>query len=556
MTDRISILTAQLNPVVGDVKGNLAKARAALSQARIRNADLIVFPEMFLLGYPPEDLVLKPAAVEACRTALDQLIEDSKSGPAILMGLPWRQGSKLHNAVALVEDGHLVALRFKHELPNYAVFDEKRVFQPGPVPEIVKWRGIRLGLPICEDLWYDTVPKALIEQGAEMMISINGSPWRRTIERERKTAFSTWFDSWEGRKALVFINQVGGQDELVFDGASFSWTGEGEGETVQRLPAFEEALDLVEWQRTETGWVATGGDSAPRVIGLEADWKAMTLALRDYVDKAGFPGVVLGMSGGIDSAISAAIAADALGPDRVWAVMMPSKYTSDESLEDARACAERLGVRYDIIDVEPTIAAFGKTLSTAFRGTEPDATEENIQSRARGVILMALSNKFGPMVLSTGNKSEMAVGYATLYGDMNGGYNALKDVYKTEVFELAWWRNGQTRSPGLGPVGEVIPERIITKPPSAELREDQKDQDSLPPYDVLDAILYGLIEEERSVRQMVAEGQDEDTVRRIENLLYRAEYKRRQAPPGVKIGPKNFGRDRRYPITNHFKSGG
>ncbi|WP_300543372.1 NAD+ synthase [Maricaulis sp.] len=554
MTDRISILTAQLNPVVGDVKGNLAKARAALSEARIRGADLIVFPEMFLLGYPPEDLVLKPAAVEACKAALDQLAEDTKAGPAVLVGLPWRQGRKLHNAVALVDEGHLVALRFKHELPNYAVFDEKRVFAPGPLPEIVKWRGIRLGLPVCEDIWYEAVPKALIEQGAEMMIVINGSPWRRTIERERKAAFSAWYERWAPPKAMVFVNQVGGQDELVFDGASFSW--DSDGETIQRLPTFEETLDAAEWVRTGAGWKCGGGVQAKTLSGLEADWKAMVLALRDYVEKAGFPGVVLGMSGGIDSALSAAIATDALGPERVWAVMMPSKYTSEESLDDAKACAERLGIRYDIIDVEPTIEAFGKTLETSFRGTEPDATEENIQSRVRGVVLMALSNKFGPMVLSTGNKSEMAVGYATLYGDMNGGYNALKDVYKTEVFELAWWRNAQTRAPGLGPVGEVVPERIITKPPTAELREDQKDQDTLPPYDVLDTILHGLVEEERSVRDLVAEGQDEAMVRKVENLLYRAEYKRRQAPPGVKIGSKNFGRDRRYPITNRFKSGG
>lgn len=456
--------------------------------------------------------------------------------------------------MALIDEGHLVALRFKHELPNYAVFDEKRVFQPGPVPEIVKWRGIRLGLPICEDIWRETVPQALIGQGAEMMIVINGSPWRRTIERERRTAFSPWFDGWTGRKAMIFVNQVGGQDELVFDGASFA--RDTAGDTMQRLPAFEEALDCADWVRVAEGWRCEGAAHAPVVSGLEADWRAMVLALRDYVDKAGFPGVVLGMSGGIDSALSAAIAVDALGPERVWAVMMPSKYTSKESLEDAEECANMLGIRYDIIDVEPTIAAFNKALAGPFRGTEPDTTEENIQSRARGVVLMALSNKFGPMVLSTGNKSEMAVGYATLYGDMNGGYNALKDVYKTEVFELAWWRNGLNRSPGLGPAGPVLPERIITKPPSAELREDQTDQDSLPPYDVLDAILHGLVEEERSVRDLVAEGHDEDLVRRIENLLFRAEYKRRQAPPGVKIGSKNFGRDRRYPITNHFRSGG
>jgi NAD+ synthase len=552
MTDRILLVTAQLNPVVGDIAGNLAKARAAHAEARTRGGDMVVFPEMFLMGYPPEDLVLKPSAVEACRAALDDLAAITRGGPAILIGLPWRQNKRLHNAVALLDEGQLVALRFKHELPNYAVFDEKRVFAPGPVPETVKWRGIKLGLPICEDLWLGTVPEALIAQGAEMIITLNGSPWRRTIERERKQAFSSWYDKWDSPKAMIFVNQVGGQDELVFDGASFS--RDSEGREVQRLPAFEEGIDAVEWLKTDKGWFGAGGQVVSVKSGLEADWKAMTLALRDYIEKNGFPGVVLGMSGGIDSAISAAIAVDALGADKVWAVMMPSKYTSQESFEDAKACAEALGIRYDIIDVEPTIASFNAILSTPFKGTKPDTTEENLQSRARGVVLMALSNKFGPMVLSTGNKSEMAVGYATLYGDMNGGYNALKDIYKTEVFELAWWRNSANHQVGLGPVGQVIPERIITKPPSAELAEDQKDQDSLPPYDVLDAILYGLIEEERSVRELVADGHAEAEVKRIENLLYRAEYKRRQAPPGVKIGPKNFGRDRRYPITNRFRN--
>ncbi|BDW99886.1 NAD+ synthase [Maricaulis maris] len=552
MTDRITLVTAQLNPVVGDIAGNLAMARAAHAEARTRGGDIVVFPEMFMLGYPPEDLVLKPSAVEACREALDTLAAATRGGPAILIGLPWKQNSRLHNAVALLDEGRLVALRFKHELPNYAVFDEKRVFQPGPLPEIVKWRGIKIGLPICEDLWFDTVPQALIDQGAEMLIAINGSPWRRTIERERKKAFASWFDRWQAPKAMVFINQVGGQDELVFDGAS--WSLDSEGREVQRLPAFETCIDAVEWVKTDKGWFGAGGTAVSVKSGLEADWKATTLALHDYVEKNGFPGVVLGMSGGIDSAISAALAVDALGADKVWAVMMPSRYTSADSLEDAKACAEALGVRYDIIDVEPTIAAFGSILSESFAGTQPDTTEENLQSRTRGVVLMALSNKFGPMVLSTGNKSEMAVGYATLYGDMNGGYNALKDIYKTEVFELAWWRNSANHRVGLGPVGQVIPERIITKPPSAELRDDQTDQDSLPPYDILDAILYGLVEEERSVRELVADGHDEAEVKRIENLLYRAEYKRRQAPPGAKIGPKNFGRDRRYPITNRFRN--
>jgi NAD+ synthase len=552
MTDQLKIVSAQLNPLVGDVDGNLGKAKAAHAEARLRGADLIIFPEMFLLGYPPEDLVLKPVAVAACHEALASLAAATADGPAIIIGTPWQQGSNLHNAVAVLDEGRIFALRFKHELPNYAVFDEKRVFQPGPLPQIVNWRGLKLGLPICEDIWLDDVPNWLIDQGADFFISINGSPWRRSIEAERWSAFSSWFDNWTAPKALIFVNQVGGQDELVFDGASFG--RDSAGREIQRLPAFEEKLDTVDWVKTEKGWFCAGATQEAPVTGLEADWKAMCRALGDYVDKNGFPGVVLGMSGGIDSAISAAIAADALGPERVWAVMMPSQYTSAESLEDAKSCANALGVRYDIIDVEPTIASFNSVLGTMFRGTEPDTTEENIQSRARGVVLMALSNKFGPMVLSTGNKSEMAVGYATLYGDMNGGYNALKDIYKTEVFELCRWRNGITKPVGMGPVGEVIPANIISKPPSAELRPDQTDQDSLPPYEELDAILHGLIEDELGADQLVAAGHDPAIIARVENLLYFAEYKRRQAPPGVKIGSKNFGRDRRYPITNRFRA--
>ena len=552
MTDRLKIVTAQLNPVVGDISGNLARARAAHGEAKARKADLIIFPEMFLMGYPPEDLVLKPVAVSACQEALDSLAKDTSEGPAIIIGTPWRQDEKLFNAVAVLDEGKVFALRFKHDLPNYAVFDEMRVFDHGPLPKIVDWRGLKLGLPICEDIWLENAPNSLIGQGADFIISINGSPWRRTIETERRAAFSNWFDPWQGDKALVFVNQIGGQDELVFDGASFS--RDSSGREVQRLPAFEECMDVADWERTDTGWICSNALQAPVLTGLEADWKAVVRALGDYVEKNGFPGVVLGMSGGVDSAISAAIAADALGPERVWAVMMPSKYTSSESLEDAKACANALGVRYDIIDVEPTIASFNSVLSTAFRGTEPDTAEENIQSRARGVVLMALSNKFGPMVLSTGNKSEMAVGYATLYGDMNGGFNALKDIYKTEVFALCKWRNEVAEKVGLGPVGEVIPQNIITKPPSAELRPDQTDQDSLPPYEELDAILQGLVEREEGAEALIAAGHKPDVVRRIENLLYLAEYKRRQAPPGVKIGSMNFGRDRRYPITNRFRA--
>lgn len=542
----LRIASAQLNPIVGDIAGNLDRARQARAEAQANGADLIVFPELFILGYPPEDLVLKPAAVTACMEAIGTLA--GEDGIPTLIGTPWREETRTYNAVVLI-DGGIEAVRFKHDLPNYAVFDEKRVFAAGPLPQPVDWRGLKLGLPICEDIWLEAAPRALAAAGADFFISINGSPWRRSIEAERAAAFARWRDI---NIPLVFVNQVGGQDELVFDGASFAWNPDGT--EIQRLPAFEEALAYSDWQKTGKGWQGRSEHSASVLKELEADWKAMCLALGDYVNKNGFPGVVLGMSGGIDSAISAAIAADALGPDRVWAVMMPSKYTSDHSFEDAKACAEALGVKYDIIDVEPAIAAMGGILADTFKGRDPDTTEENIQSRMRGVVLMALSNKFGPMVLSTGNKSEMAVGYATLYGDMNGGYNALKDVYKTDVYRLARWRNEQNSAPGLAPAGTVIPERIITKPPSAELKPDQTDQDSLPDYDVLDEILTGLVENEHGPNEIAAQGHDPKLIARIENMLYRAEYKRRQAPPGVKIGRKNFGRDRRYPITNKFRS--
>ncbi len=550
MAQHITITTAQLNPVMGDIAGNCALIRAARIQAAKDGADVLVATELGVLGYPPEDLVLKPAAVAACEKAVRQLAQETgDGGPAMVVGAPWVDAGKLYNAALLLDGGRIAAWRAKHDLPNYAVFDEKRVFSAGPLPQPVAFRGLQLGLPICEDIWLQQVPRALAKAGADMLICMNGSPYRRGIDQFRQQAFRAWHD--EVRLPLVFVNQAGGQDELVFDGGGFCW--DENGTCVQRAPAFAPSTGTCRWTRGAQGWTCVAPALAPPVQGLEADWRALVLGLGDYVGKNGFPGVVLGLSGGIDSALSAAIAVDALGPERVWCVMLPSHFTSAESLRDAKACAQMLGVRYDSLSIEAPVAAFTHELAPLFAGRSADTTEENLQSRTRAVLLMALSNKFGHMLLTTGNKSEMAVGYATLYGDMSGGFNALKDIYKTEVFALARWRN-QNRPDGmLGPAGPVMPQNIIDKPPTAELKADQTDQDSLPPYAELDAILHALIEEEADAASIIARGHDAGVVRHIENLLYGAEYKRRQAPPGVKISRRNFGRDRRYPITNHFR---
>ncbi len=553
ITDTLRIATAQLNPTVGDIAGNVQKIRAARAAAAAQGADLVVTPELSIVGYPPEDLVLKPAFVADAMAAAEDLARDTADGPALIVGCPWRpegdDDPKPVNAVLLLDQGRVHAARFKRALPNYGVFDEKRVFRPGPPTEVAEMRGLRLGLPVCEDIWFPDVPRALMAAGAELLVCINGSPWRRTIQPERESAFRAWFGA--GEVPLVFVNQVGGQDELVFDGASFSWDRTG---LVQQLPAFATELDVATWRRASDGvWTCA---EAARVARLETDetvYRAALVAVRDYVEKNGFPGVVLGLSGGIDSALTAAMAVDALGPERVWCVMLPSRYTSQESLDDAAHCARLLGARLDTIPIEAAVGAFGGMLDGHVQTPGGAVAQENIQSRIRGTALMALSNAHGHMLLTTGNKSEMAVGYATLYGDMNGGYNALKDLYKTEVFALARWRNAH-RPDGLkGPGGAVIPERVIAKAPSAELRADQTDQDSLPPYDVLDDILRGLVDREEEVEAVVARGHDPATVARIQNLLYRAEYKRRQAPPGAKIGGKNFGRDRRYPLTNGYR---
>ncbi|MGC9953540.1 MAG: NAD+ synthase [Rhizomicrobium sp.] len=550
MTDRFRIALAQLNPCMGDIAGNLAMARAARMKAAASDADVILFSELFITGYPPEDLVLKRALQEDAREAVQAFARDTADNdPAVLIGMPWRESGKLYNAVALLEGGRIAARTFKRDLPNYGVFDEKRVFAPGPLTGPLEVRGVRLGVPICEDIWTGEVAECLVETGAEILLVPNGSPFEAGKEDVRLNLVAARVK--ESRRPLVYLNQVGGQDELVFDGASLVVNADLN--VAWAFPAWQEKVAVTEWQRQSEGWVCLPGERAPAEERSQSVYHAMMLGLRDYVNKNHFPGVVLGLSGGIDSALSAAVAVDALGRERVRSVMMPSRYTAQDSLDDAEECAQLLNVSYETIPIERAVDSFADTLRPLFAGRAADTTEENIQSRARGLILMAISNKFGPMVLTTGNKSEMSVGYATLYGDMCGGYNVLKDIYKMEVFALARWRNQTLPAGSLGPPGRVIPERIITKPPSAELRAGQTDQDSLPPYEILDGILECLVEKEMSFEEVVAKGFEPATVRRVEHLLYVSEYKRRQAPPGVKIGPRNFGRDRRYPITNAFR---
>ena len=554
MADQLIITLAQLNQQVGDLAAN-AEAMLA-TRAVAPHSDLIVFPEMQLIGYPPEDLILKPALIERAAVELDRLAAaTADGGPAMLVGSVFVRDGALHNGIALLEGGRVAATRFKYELPNYGTFDEKRYFLPGPLPEPVLFKGAMLGLPICEDIWHPDVCRHLAELGAEIFICVNGSPYEIDKDVLR-------IDGVAKRRAidtgipLAYLNRVGGQDEIVFDGASFVVGPEGA--LWVQMPDWEESVVHTVWNKVTVGsghrWRCNAGDVAELAEHPEDIYCAMVLALRDYVEKNRFPGVVLGLSGGIDSAICAAIAVDALGADRVWCVMMPSAYTSAESLEDAAGCAAMLGVRLDTVPIGPAVDAFGQMLAPVFAGRAPDLAEENLQSRIRGTTLMALSNKFGPMLVTTGNKSEMSVGYATIYGDMNGGYNPLKDAYKTTVFAISKWRNAARPRIGLGPLGPVMPERVITKPPSAELRPDQKDSDSLPDYAVLDGILLGLVEHEKSVEQLVSEGFERETVARIERLLNVAEYKRRQAPPGVKLGMRNFGRDRRYPITHGFRT--
>ncbi len=553
LTDTIKIAIAQLDSTVGDIDGNLKKAREARAEAAASGADLLVLSELFIAGYPPEDLVLKPAFQDACRKAVEELAKDTADGgPGVVIGTPWPEGGKVYNAVALLDGGEVEGLRYKVELPNYGVFDELRVFDKGPLPGPVGFRGLRLGLPICEDIWFDQVPECYLETGAELLIVPNGSPYsvKKTDDRMQIAVARVV----ETGLPLIYVNQCNGQDELVFDGGSFGLHGDRS--LAFQMPQFEPGISVLTWKKTNGAWRCVDGPKAVLPDVEEANWRACVVGLRDYVNKNGFPGVVLGLSGGIDSAVVAAMAVDALGKERVHCVMLPYRYTSNESLNDASKIAETLGVRYDIVPIEGPVEGFGQALQPLFAGKKPDITEENLQSRARGTILMAISNKFGSMVLTTGNKSEMSVGYATLYGDMNGGFNPVKDLYKSEVYDLARWRNAHKPKDALGPPGRIILENVITRAPTAELRPNQTDQDSLPPYDVLDDILECLVEGEMRVAEVVARGHDEATVRKVERMLYLAEYKRRQAAPGVKITRRNFGRDRRYPITNKFRDRG
>ena len=553
LTDRFRLAVAQLDPAVGDVAGNLALARKARAEAAEAGADLVLFTELFIAGYPPEDLVLKPAFVAACMEAVERLAEETADGgPGVVIGCPLRNADGLFNAVAVLDEGRVLTWRSKVDLPNYGEFDEKRVFQAGPMPGPLNYRGLRLGIPVCEDIWGDLgVCETLAESGAEILLVPNGSPfYRGKLDVRHQVVLRQVIET---DLPVVYANKVGGQDELLFDGASFAFNADRS--LAFQLPQFKTGIFLSDWVQGGEGWRCEGGSVAAIPGDDEAVWRALVLGLADYVNKNGFKSVVLGLSGGIDSAICAALAVDALGASRVHCVMLPYRYTAETSLEDAAACAKALGVRYDTVPIADPVEGFLSALGSMFDGTPSGITEENLQSRARGVILMAISNKFGAMVVTTGNKSEMSVGYATLYGDMNGGFNPIKDLYKTEVFRLARWRNENHPDDLLGPEGEVIPERIITKPPSAELREDQKDEDSLPPYDVLDAILEHLVEHDGGVDELAARGFDRDTVTHIERLLYIAEYKRRQSAPGTKATKKNFGRDRRYPITNRFREG-
>jgi NAD+ synthase len=552
MSDHFRLMLAQLNPVLGDLEGNAARARAVWAEAKAAGADMVAFPEMFLTGYQTQDLVMKPAFHRDAMARVVALAGDCADGPILGIGGPWFEEGRLYNAWHILKGGRIVARTLKHELPNYNVFDEMRHYSPGPIQGPFDAGPLRIGAPVCEDAWFPDVCEAMAESGAELFVVANGSPYFRgkfPIRMNQMVARVT-----ENALPLVYLIMVGGQDDQVFDGGSFVLNRGGH--LAVQLPVFEEAVVPVDFRRTAEGWEAVTGTRAIAPETVEQDYQAMVLSLRDYLHKSGFTRALLGLSGGVDSALVAAIAADALGPGNVRGVMLPSEYTSRESLEDANGVAGALGIRLDTVPIDGPRAAVTAALEPLFQGHAPDITEENIQSRLRGLLLMAQSNKFGEMLLTTGNKSEVAVGYATIYGDMAGGYNPLKDLYKTRVFEACRWRNANHRPWMLAPAGEVIPPRVIDKPPSAELRPDQKDADSLPPYEVLDGILEMLVDGDASVADCVAAGYDREVVKRVEHLVYVSEWKRYQSAPGTRLTRRAFWLDRRYPMVNRWRDGG
>ena len=545
----MKLFLAQINNIVGDIDGNLKRAIDILDQAEELNSDLVVFSELFLSGYPPEDLVLKKSFVEECRNALDTLINYSKTKKVgLIVGLPIYEKNNLFNAAAIVDEGKLIGFSKKINLPNYSVFDEKRVFHQNDIPKVFEFRGIKLGVPICEDIWQENVCLELKNQGCELIVSPNGSPFDKYKINQRKTIIEDRVS--EIGLPFVYINQVGGQDELVFDGSSLIMNGDKE--IIYEAPPWQEHNAVIEFNEKEKKFNNLSFDEF-KFSDLENIYMATVIGLRDYVSKNNFPGVILGLSGGIDSAFCAAVAVDALGKDKVEAYMLPSNYTSENSTIDAEDCANRLEINLETIPISDTFLSLEESLKTSFKGLPNDITEENLQSRIRGTILMAISNKKGKMLITTGNKSEVSVGYSTLYGDMNGGFNPIKDIYKTELYALANWRNINLPNNILLDKKDVIPASIISKEPTAELRDNQKDSDSLPPYDELDQILEGLVEYELSTSELEKKGFSREEIKKVENLLYVSEYKRGQSAPGVKISLRNFGRDRRYPITNKFR---
>lgn len=549
MADRFQLTLAQLNPTVGDLRGNAAKAKAAWDHARASGSDMVACPEMFITGYQVQDLVLKPVFVSDAMAQIETLAAQCADGPTLGIGGPYMDEGRLYNAYFILKDGKVQARMLKHFLPNFTVFDEVRLYNRGAIQGPYAVGDIRIGSPICEDAWYVDVCEAMVESGAELLMVPNGSPYYRDKFEVRMNHMVARVI--ENDVPLVYLNMVGGQDDQVFDGGSFVLNRGGK--LAHQLPLFDEALREVVFNRVDGAWVAEDGDKAAIPDSYEQDYRVMVEALRDYMGKTGFKKVLLGLSGGIDSAIVAVIAADALGPENVRCVMLPSEYTSDDSLHDAGEVARNLGSKLDTVSIAGPRAAVTEALAPLFEGLDEGLTEENIQSRMRGLLLMAQSNKFGEMLLTTGNKSEVAVGYATIYGDMSGGYNPIKDMYKTRVFEACRWRNANHRPWMMAPAGEMIPPRVIDKPPTAELRPDQKDEDSLPPYEVLDGILEMLIDQDASVADCVAAGYDRETVKKVEHLIYISEYKRFQSAPGARLSMRAFWLDRRYPIVNRWR---